>query len=272
MPLTELIRYFNVADSGGDSTLYPVGDRVAAWSHGLRLNSLFKPIVDLRRERIVGHQALLQAEDEAGRPVDSDAAYTLCPSGEAVVHFDRLIRTLHALNFLAQRRLVGGYLQLAVHPRHLHTVQNQHGLVYEAILKRCGLAPEDIVLDIDGRAFAHNPHLGDALHNYRLRGYRLALSQLDDKAEESVLTGSRPDIVKLAMTDNWCEPFEQARRLRISVELDGIESGRNLEQATALGVELGQGSLFGPAGRDCRPTHNDRRVAYNPDSPSGAQT
>ena len=66
-----------------------------------------------------------------------------------MVHFDRLCRTLHALNFLAQQRSTGGFLQVPVHPRH-RAVPNQHSLVYEAaILKRCGLAPEDIVLELD---------------------------------------------------------------------------------------------------------------------------
>jgi cysteine synthase A len=65
----------------------------------------------------------------------------------------------------------------AVHPRHLQAVQSQHGLVYEAILKRCGLAPADIVLEINARQAGHQPQLlAEALNNYRQRGYRLALS------------------------------------------------------------------------------------------------
>ena len=140
MPLTDLVRYFNAADSAEDSMLYLDGERAAAWHKGLRLGSLFQPIVDLRQERVVGHQATLSARREDGSPVSSEEAYALCETAESVIHFDRLSRTLHALNFLAQQRHAGGYLQLAVHPRHLQAVQSQHGLVYEAILKRCGLA------------------------------------------------------------------------------------------------------------------------------------
>ena len=256
MPLTELIRYFNVADNAGESTLYLRDERVFARHNGLYLSSLFQPIVDLRHERIVGHQALLSAQYEDGRALDSDRAYALSQTPEAVIHFDRLNRTLHALNFLAQRRHAGGYLQLAVHPRHLKAVQSQHGLVYEAILKRCGLAPEDIVLEIDAREFQHNQHLGDALANYRQRGYRLALCELSAATDSPDLFALLPDIVKLPL-DDCGELLEPARRLSITVELSGIETGRDLAKAGEIGAQLGQGGLFGSAQIDCRPTHSD---------------
>jgi len=271
MPLTDLIRYFNVADNADESTLYLSDERVFAWHQGLHLGSLFQPIVDLRHERIVGHQALLSARHEDGRALDSDQAYALCQTPEAVIHFDRLNRTLHALNFLAQRRHAGGYLQLAVHPRHLKAVQSQHGLVYEAILKRCGLGPEDIVLEIDAREFQHNRHLGDALANYRQRGYRLALCELSAARDGAALLTLRPDIVKLPLGDCH-ELLEQARRLGITVELSSIESGQDLAKAGASGAELGQGGLFGQAQADCRPTHSGQRLAYNSPSPSGVQS
>lgn len=269
MPLTDLIRYFNVADTAGESTLYVSDERVFAWHNGLHLGSLFQPIVDLRQERIVGHQALLSARHENGRVLDSDQAYALCETPEAVIHFDRLNRTLHALNFLAQRRHTGGYLQLAVHPRHLKAVQSQHGLVYEAILKRCGLGPEDIVLEIDAREFRYNRHLGDALANYRQRGYRLALDELPAATDKAALLALRPDIAKLPLEDCQ-ELLEQARRLSITVELGGIETGQDLAKAGASGAELGKGGLFGLAQINCRPTHSGQRLAYNSPSPSGA--
>ena len=59
MPLTDLVRYFNLADAAGESTLYLEGERAAAWHMGLRLGSLFQPIVDLQRERVVGGIAQL---------------------------------------------------------------------------------------------------------------------------------------------------------------------------------------------------------------------
>ncbi|MDP3538281.1 MAG: EAL domain-containing protein [Azonexus sp.] len=269
MPLTDLIRYFNVADSSEHSSLYLEGERAAAWHNGLRLGSLFQPIVDLRRERVVGHQATLKAQREDGTPVSTEEAYALCPTAESVIHFDRLSRTLHALNFLAQRRHAGGYLQLAVHPRHLKAVQSQHGLVYEAILKRCGLGPEDIVLDIDADEFQHNPYLGDALNNYRQRGYRLALCESGIQAGNTKLLALRPDILKLRLTEGNMLA-EIVRSDGIAIELTGIDSGQDFRRANAVGADLGQGKLFGRPQSDCQPTHSSHGVAYNPHNPSGA--
>ena len=269
MPLTELIRYFNVADHAGESTLYAEGPRVAAWHKGLHLGSLFEPIVDVLRECIVGHQARLNARDAEGKPVDIEAIYARCETPAAVVHFDRLNRTLHALNFLAQRRYAGGYLQLAVHSRHLQAIQSQHGLVYEAILKRCGLGPADIVLEIDSSQSQDNPRLAAVLSNYRQRGYRLAIVESSEASESEALLKLQPDIIKLPLK-NAAEVIAKATRAGVSTELVGINSGHDLALARLAGAELGQGSLFGLPQTDCRPTHSGRRVAYNSLSSSGA--
>lgn len=270
MPLTDLIRYFNTADSAGDSMLYPEGERAAAWHRGLRLGSLFQPIVDLRQERIVGHRATLGARREDGTPVGSEEAYALCENAEAVVHFDRLCRTLHALNFLAQRRYAGGYLQLPIHPRHLLAVQSQHGLVYEAILKRCGLAPEDIVLDIDASRLGDNRHLATALGNYRRRGYRLALRAPAPGGGIDALLALQPEVVSLVEPVSGL--LQAARVAGVAVELAGIDTAPDCERARAAGIRFGRGKLFGEAAADCRATHSERGVAYNSSSPSGAPT
>lgn len=259
MPLTDLIRYFNVADNTGESTLYPDGTRAAAWHSGLRLSSLFQPVVDLQRHSVVGHHAVLQARREDGSAVGAADAYDTCKTPEAIVHFDRLCRTLHALNFLAQRKHAGGYLQLAIHPRHLLAVQNQHGLVYEAILKRCGLAPDDIVLQIDAAIVGHHPRLAEALANYRQRGYRLALAGAIAEAD---LLALKPDILQIT-PDGRENLLEPAHLAGIRIELTGVDTAEQAEAARAAGFDLGQGALFGAAQVDCVATHGKRRVAYN---------
>jgi EAL domain-containing protein (putative c-di-GMP-specific phosphodiesterase class I) len=184
-----------------------------------------------------------------------------------VVHFDRLNRTLHALNFLAQQRHAGGYLQLAVHPRHLQAVQSQHGLVYEAILKRCGLAPADIVLEINARQIGHQASLSQALNNYRQRGYRLALSDFSSTPDFDGLLALQPNILKLR-PEGGKEGLDVASSAGIATELSGIESGQDFVLACTAGMDFGQGSLFGLPQADCLPTHSRRRVAYNSHSSS----
>lgn len=267
MPLTDLVRYFNAADQAAGGTLYLEEGRAAAWHRGLRLGSLFSPIVDLHSERIVGHLASLQARREDGSPVTAAEAYGECETDEAIVHFDRLCRTLHALNFLAQQAHAGGYLQLPVHSRHLAAVPSQHGLVYEAILKRCGLAPEDIVLEIDAPQPGCLPALTHALRSYRQRGYRLAFAAGDDVDS---LVDFSPAILKLPVT---AAPgrVRQARAAGLLVQIEGIASATAYAAARAAGNDLASGCLFGAPQRRCQATHDNRRVTYNSPSPFGVR-
>ncbi len=257
MPLSELIRYFNAADQAGEASLYAREGRVEAWVPGFRLASRFRPVVDVRREAIVGHQAVLAVRGEAGQAADGAALFALCETEQSVVHFDRLCRTLHALNFLAQRQSVGGYLQLPVHPRHLLAVPNQHGLVYEAILKRCGLAPDDIVLELDVPNLPPDAHFTHALAAYRERGYRLALrvpeACADPGAAWAAVLALRPDRLRVAPTAGAWQAA--ARDGEIPLERDGIESGADWLRACADGIDFALGPLFGEAHADCRPTH-----------------
>ena len=269
MPVEDLIRYFNAADAAGDSTLYIAGDRVEAWHGDLHLGSLFQPIVDLRAERVVGHQASLTVRRADGTPLPADAPFAACDSGAAVVHVDRLCRTLHALNFLAQRQHAGGYLQVAVHPRHLQAVSNQHGLVYEAILKRCGLGPADIVLDLDAGDPGLNSHGAQALANYRQRGYRLALHGPEQALALPGVLALQPDILRVASADPAvCAAAHAAGTL---VEIAGIDDGAAFRSAQSSQGDLGLGRLFGEPASACRPTHTSTRNPYNPPSSYGAR-
>lgn len=260
MPLTDLVRYFNTADQAGDSTLYLDAGRVAAWHAGQRLGSLFEPIVELKSGRIVGHRASLRVQGEDGAPQPAADAYAACAAPAEIVAFDRLCRTLHALNFLAQQSYAGGYLQVPVHPRHLLAVPNQHGLVYEAILKRCGLAPDDIVLEIGGCLPAQTARLAEALAAYRQRGYRLA-RQAEALGDDAGLPAAlQPAIV--------CSTRAPAAWGGLR-QFDGVADAATGDAARADGVELATGPLFGLPDARCRATHSRGGVAYNATLSSG---
>ncbi len=269
MPLGELIRYFNVAVSDGDSTLYDQGGRVAAWHDGLHLGSLFEPIFDLRNERIVGHQASLAARLDDGRAVSEEDAYARSATPATIVRFDRLVRTLHTLNFLSQRRHAGGSLLLPVHARPMRAVNSQHGLVFEAILKRCGLAPADIILELDHCQTAGCAHLAEAVDSYRHRGYRLALCGVASPLAAMQALQLAPDVLRLPASAAD-ETIVLLRQGRVTLLQSGIASGLQYESARNAAVELGEGALFGEPQADCRATHGKQRVAYNSQLSIGA--
>lgn len=249
MALSELIRYFNSSDLAGESTLYSEGDRVAAWHQGMHLRSLFQPIVALTDRHIVGHQAFLSVTLENGLPLSGESAYERQTEDSELIQFDRLCRTLHALNFLAQQRHTGGHLQLTVHPRHLLAVTSQHGLVFEAILRRCGLAPEDIILELSNDELSLEPHWLEAVGNYRNRGYRIALNGLS--AGDFV-----PDIFKgkLGQLSNNHSSLRHVDSITDSSQLDTLRNQN---------IHWVQGPLFGLPQANCQATHSRHGVAYN---------
>lgn len=269
MPVEDLIRYFNAADRDGDSLLYPLAGHVEAWHAGLRLASRFEPIVDLRSERIVGHRASLYAQRENGDAVAVDEVYALCEQESSVVYLDRLCRTMHALNFLAQQRTTGGFLQVQVHPRHLLAVPSQHGLVYEAILKRCGLSPEDIVLELAAGAIDADGRFIQALNNYRQRGYRLALRIDNADCPLELALSLQPDVLRFSLP---LPQFEQAAGLQgITRQQGGVDDGEAFRHAQQEGIEQVSGKLLGGPEQACRPTHKGAVKPYNSISAYGVE-
>lgn len=266
MPVEDLIRYFNAADHATDSLLYPRGNVVEAWHCGLRLGSLFEPVVALPDEAVVGHRAVLLAVNSEGYPITSASTYTLCKTKHDIVHFDRLCRTLHALNFLAQKSSTGGWLQVAVHPRHLLAVPNQHGLVYEAILKRCGLAPEDIVLELDAHGIDVDGRFAHALANYRQRGYQLAL-EVTDTAQLPKAIALEPDILRHPVSLTTGAPPQSVRRH--ALQCHEINDDSAWLAAQRIGIELASGRRFGPPAATCLPTHKTALSPYNSPTANG---
>jgi EAL domain-containing protein (putative c-di-GMP-specific phosphodiesterase class I) len=135
-------------------------------------------------------------------------------------------------------------------------------------LKRCGLGPEDIVLQIDAAWCGHTRQLPDALHNYRQRGYRLALRDPSAGLAIEDLLDLEPDILQLPAGGR--SSASRRHHAGILIERSGIETGQDLALAGIAAIDLGRGSLFGKPSPDCHPTHDRRRVAYNHSSSSGA--
>lgn len=206
MPLTDLIRTLNIpnaafpqryARSGLDQPFVATDGRVFLHYANIRLESQFLPIVDTRSGRAYGHSASIQAFGlSTNQTLAPEAVFVLPTDDGEFVYLDRLVRTLHALNYLTKP--VRGNLLLKVHPRHVHSVPADHGLAFEEILRPCGLFPEQITLEIDIDRIDDTQHLIRAVGNYRSRGYGIAISHFGrSQLDFALLRQLRPDIVKL---------------------------------------------------------------------------
>jgi len=274
MPLTDLVHYLNDRNRSqygahlnpGDS-LNLADQRVTGRFAGLTLDSAFQPIAQARSGQVSGHEALLRATAPDGSAIAPEAVFVLPTDGEEIVFLDRLARTVHALNYLLQAKNSGGDLYLNIHPRHLLAISGDHGLVFEAILKRLGLTPERVVLEILESAIDDSGRLAEAVANYRSRGYRIAIDDFGrHHSNFDRLWQLEPAVVKLdrsLIAEASRNP--KARRilprlveivhdLEAKVVFEGIETEDQLAIAIDAGADLLQGYYLARPERHCLET------------------
>jgi len=232
------------------------GQDVRADFIGLKLRSVFQPIVDVELNIAHGYEALLRAIDLKGNAVAPPGAFHQAEVAERLVKFDRLCRTLHTLNFLNMGS-GSGLLFLNVHPELLVAV-NTHGKVFEQVLHQHDVATSEVVIEIDESAVSDGNHLAAAIANYRERGYKIAI---DDFGKEHFnlerLWTLSPEYVKLdggiirqaegnlRLQRILPKLVEIIRELGAEVVIEGVETEAQLELARHVGVHLIQGYLLG---------------------------
>jgi len=124
MPLTEFVRYINAqlpfptTASRFTTPFASEGGRVFVFYANLRLESNFSPIVDTVDSASRGHVATLTATRKTtNQKLDSEAVFKLPGDDGEFIFLDRLVRTLHTLNYLTYpERHSGGLLLLKVQP------------------------------------------------------------------------------------------------------------------------------------------------------------
>ena len=252
MPLSDLIRTLNsptdtlpghFAQSGLDQPFVALDGRVFLHYANIRLESQFLPIIEAKTGKTHGHAASLQAFGLSNRqPISPEAVFVLPTDDAEFVYLDRLVRTLHALNYLT--RPTRGNLLLQVHARHVMSVPADHGLAFEEILRPCGLFPEQITLEIDIEGVDDIPHLIKAVASYRSRGYGIAISHFGRRRLDfGILRELRPDIIKLdGLLLSSARPLqriiEALRKLPAQVLIEGIDTAAMRKGAQVGNIDL----------------------------------
>ncbi|HVI51808.1 MAG TPA: EAL domain-containing protein [Candidatus Sulfotelmatobacter sp.] len=230
----------------------------------MRLRSAFQPLVDARSLKPVAYEALLRVNGGAIPPWE---AFARPKSAEDIVFFDRLCRSLHAVNFTHQAG-ESDVLYLNVHGRHLLNVDGgTHGSIFETLLSYCGLKPSQVVLEILESRIDDIDHLVEAVAAYQQRGYRVAIDDFGCRHSNfDRLWLLSPNIVKLdrelivqSSTNARArlilpKLIEIIHDLGALVVCEGIETEQQHRLAEEAGADLLQGFLFArPAPRLWRP-------------------
>lgn len=205
MPLTELMNYFNdqlqmqvISKNLPRTGLYKANNTYWARFGSLTLGSQFHAIQQLNSDDALGYEAELIVRASTGNLLNIDSIFNSLDDHDQIVHLDRLVRTLHSLNYLQKFDGQENTLSLEVQPRHIVSVADDHGKTFEAILSDCGLKPERVLLHTRLLNQTSLPHFYKALSNYRNRGYRIGI-RLTQNSELTLLAnlGLAPDVVFL---------------------------------------------------------------------------
>jgi len=183
MPLTELMNYFNdqlqtqARTRALPKTGFYKADNVY-WARfgSLILGSNFHAVNALNYKKLLGYEAELVVRASTGNILDIDSIFNSLDSTDQIVHLDRLVRTLHSLNYLQQFDGQDHVLSLQVQPRHIVSVSDDHGKTFESILSDCGLKPERVILHTRLLDRATLTHFSKALSSYKSRGYKIGIS------------------------------------------------------------------------------------------------
>jgi len=247
MPLTDVVRYLNARDRDLRPFLRLddpfVATETGAEAHYARitLDSVYAPIHVGDSGSLHGHAAILTARGELNdQPLHPDALFAIPSNNAEFVHLDRLVRTLHALNYLLHPEQQ--HLYVKVNLRHIEIVPHGHGIVFENALRACGLDPQSITLEINV-IDEPNDALRSALDAYRERGYRIALTVNAEEWQDSHwLLELKPDVVRLdkALLKSPDRLKQIASRLNHHgiLSLIDVEGAIQARRAVAAGIEL----------------------------------
>lgn len=245
-----------VVDSHNDTTTRSAGlvARIESILDGRFLRSAYQPIVDLERNVVVGHEALLRPSGVAANT-----------SVEELFAAAQRFGYARDLDWLSRRAALEGAASLAedevlfVNVSSWALLDPVHGSDQMLMLLRwVGRSPQRLVLEISEREIITNrQRLRAVLADYRAHGFRFALDDVGEgHSTLEVLAAAEPEYIKVArsLTEHLDErgPSSAVRAIATFAECngadviaEGISDTRMVSQVRQLGVRYGQGFALG---------------------------
>ncbi|MGK2940550.1 MAG: EAL domain-containing protein [Immundisolibacter sp.] len=234
-------------------------DEAGIWQgqfRGLRLSSVFQPVVTLSTGRVVGHEGLVRLDYADGRGATPFRFFSGGLDEVGLVDLDRLCRLLHLRNFQRQAGEDAGWLFLNVSPLVVAS-RRRHGEFLAPLLEATGFNPARVVVEIAESGVQDGDTLADAVAHYRRMGCLVAIDDYGvGLSSVTRLWSLGVDIVKLdreLLRAALASPDE--RRLLPSlveflhdcgtlVLMEGVETFTEALLALEVGCDLAQGFHF----------------------------
>jgi EAL domain-containing protein (putative c-di-GMP-specific phosphodiesterase class I) len=230
--------------------------------HG-RVHSVYEPIVDAKSLTVFGYEALIRGPE--GTPFASPGAlFDMAAEERLLFELDCLCRQAAVAG--AAGFPEGAKLFMNIRPSSFHDPNFQPGALIRT-LERCGLGPSDLVFEISEQESIENYEIfRDARDAYRKLGFQFALDDTGaGYASLEAVAELTPEFIKVDRVfvrgiDQ--DPVRQrvltalqglANDLGARIVGEGLDTLEELRMLDALGIQFGQGWLFGkpaPLGGD----------------------
>ncbi len=230
--------------------------RSKAFWKGMTLETVFQPVFAIAQRRIIGFEALVRGVDHRGARILPRDIFPSAKTLEEAVFLDRLLRTIHLLNF---RDISSSpvWLFINLDPK-AATSGRKFGRFFEEILDWTGIDPQKLVVEILESAIDDKSLLTEAAAYYRGCGTLIAIDDFGSgHSNFDRIWSIKPEMVKIDRTMILhASKSADVRRLmpemvslvRASGSLcliEGIENSEEGRIALETEVDFVQGFYFG---------------------------
>ncbi|ALK29852.1 EAL domain-containing protein [Burkholderia plantarii] len=236
-----------------------VSDGAGGWAanyRGMRLTSVFQPVLSITHRRIVGYEALVRAHASHSASLEPEALFALAHTRGDAPLVDRMTRCLHAANFAAQDP-GHGWLFLNVMPQMLDSGSAQRESIDE-LCEHFALPPTRVVLEVIEQPVRDEAALARTIDRIQHRDFLIAIDDFGTGFSNfDRVWQAHPDIVKLdrSLVERAQQPGDARRNIRHLVTMlhqagamvlaEGIETEHALQILMDADVDFVQGFLFG---------------------------
>lgn len=226
------------------------GARVHALLDGLRIDSVFQPLVSLSHGRVVGHEGLLRATAPDGTQVSPLEVLARSRSAGREVLVDRVARAVHVANFV-ELAPPTGWLLLNLSPAVL--VEGRAVPFFQDLVRHFHIDPSRVVVEILESSATDELVVADAASFFRDLGCLVAIDDFGaGHSNFERIWRIAPDIVKLDRVITLAARHAQVRRILprlvslfhevgCLVTMEGIETEDDLVAALEADVDFAQG-------------------------------
>jgi len=243
---------------GDERSVEELATAVARVATGRLLRPVYQPIISLASGRPIGFEGLVRPTPDAGF-ANAGALFTAAEVADRIVELD--MAAIETIAARAGRLEPDVYLSLNLSPRTLETEQFHVGELV-GILRRCRLAPDQIVIELTEReAIEDLTRLRANLDRVRAAGFRIAADDMGaGNAGLRLLSEIDFDVVKIDLSlvqrgvlqESSLAVLrglrEMAKRSGASVVAEGVETPEQLVALRRLGIPAAQGYLLGRPG------------------------